>query len=184
MKKILLCFIMIISLLSTTVSSVFAVDYVYGEPFLELQYEQLYGLEKTEDITNSMTKNITKPFSSIKKVEISEEEIISKMDIYQLIEYKCNVYEIPYDIVIAISILETGWFTSNAYLYGNNPGGLSRNEIPMSFDTLESGVERFVSNLANNYFYIGLDTPEKIGQKYCPKNPNWANLVIDVMNYI
>lgn len=184
MRKILLCLIMIFSLLSSTVSSVFAVDYIDNKQSVELQYDQLYGLEKTDDIIDSMGSNISKPISSIKTVEIDENYIIEKMDIYQLIEYKCNIYGIPYDIVIAISILETGWFTSSAYLYGNNPGGLSVNEVPMSFDTLELGVDKFVSNLANNYFYIGLDTPEKIGQKYCPKNPNWANLITDVMNCI
>ena len=77
--------------------------------------------------------------------------------------------------------LETGNFTSHAYLVGNNPGGMSVNEVPIIYSSIEQGVEAMVSNLANNYFAIGLTTPELIGQKYCPVNPNWANMVRSLM---
>lgn len=89
----------------------------------------------------------------------------------------CNRYGIDSSIVLAIARLETGNFTSYAYLVGNNPGGMSVNEVPIIYSSIEQGVEAMVSNLANNYFAIGLTTPELIGQKYCPVNPNWANMV-------
>ena len=38
----------------------------------------------------------------------------------------------------------------------------------MSFDTIDAGVEAFVSNLKRNYFNLGLDTIEKIQPKYAP----------------
>ena len=60
---------------------------------------------------------------------------------------------------------------------------MSRNEKPIKYDTIEEGVEAFISNLANNYFAIGLDTPEEIGKKYCPVNPEWAGLVRQLMEY-
>lgn len=115
--------------------------------------------------------------------EVAEEVIeeVVELTIEERIRIACEHYNIPYDIVIAIARLETGWFTSHAYIYGNNPGGLSVNEQPICFSTIEEGVERFVSNLANNYFYIGLTTPESIGGKYCPVNPDWAYLVRGVM---
>lgn len=93
----------------------------------------------------------------------------------------CNHYGIDSSIVLAIARLETGNFTSYAYLVGNNPGGMSVNEVPITYGSIEQGVEAMVSNLANNYFAIGLTTPELIGQKYCPVNPNWANMVRSLM---
>lgn len=93
----------------------------------------------------------------------------------------CNRYEIDSSIVLAIARLETGNFTSHAYLIGNNPGGMSVNEVPIIYGSIEEGVEAMVSNLANNYFAVGLTTPELIGQKYCPVNPNWANMVRSLM---
>lgn len=89
----------------------------------------------------------------------------------------CNRYGIDSSIVLGIARLETGNFTSYAYLVGNNPGGMSVNEVPITYSSIEQGVEAMVSNLANNYFAVGLTTPELIGQKYCPVNPNWANMV-------
>lgn len=93
----------------------------------------------------------------------------------------CNRYGIDSSIVLAIARLETGNFTSHAYLIGNNPGGMSVNEVPITYSSIEQGVEAMVSNLANNYFAVGLTTPELIGQKYCPVNPNWANMVRSLM---
>lgn len=93
----------------------------------------------------------------------------------------CNRYGIDSSVVLGIARLETGNFTSYAYLVGNNPGGMSVNEVPIIYGSIEEGVEAMVSNLANNYFAIGLTTPELIGQKYCPVNPNWANMVRSLM---
>lgn len=93
----------------------------------------------------------------------------------------CNRYGIDSSVVLGIARLETGNFTSYAYLVGNNPGGMSVNEVPIIYASIEEGVEAMVSNLAHNYFAIGLTTPELIGQKYCPVNPNWAHLVRSLM---
>ena len=93
----------------------------------------------------------------------------------------CNRYGIDSSVVLGIARLETGNFTSYAYLVGNNPGGMSVNEVPIIYSSIEEGVEAMVSNLAHNYFAIGLTTPELIGQKYCPVNPNWAYLVRNLM---
>lgn len=103
------------------------------------------------------------------------------LTIEEMIHETCIFYDIPYDICLAIARLETGWFTSNAYVYGNNPGGMSINEVPITYGSIEEGVEAFVKNLAMNYFSIGLDTPEKIGAKYCPANPDWDDIVVELM---
>ena len=114
---------------------------------------------------------------------IVEPVVPVEITIEERIEKSCIAYGIPFDIVLAIARLETGWFTSNAYINYNNPGGLSVNETPLHFNTIEEGVDAFVSNLSNNYFAIGLDTPEEIGAKYCPINPEWAGMVTSLMTY-
>ena len=99
----------------------------------------------------------------------------------EMIQVACEYYGIDHRIPLAIAKLETGHFTSAAYLQGNNVGGMSVNEVPMSFDSLPEGVDAYVKNLTDNYFAIGLDTPEEIGRKYCPVNPQWAETVRGLM---
>ena len=106
---------------------------------------------------------------------------VNNQGIENYISTVCNRYGIDSSIVLGIARLETGNFTSYAYLVGNNPGGMSVNEVPIYYASIEEGVEAMVSNLANNYFSIGLTTPELIGQKYCPVNSNWASLVRSLM---
>lgn len=116
-----------------------------------------------------------------KQKEEEERQRIASLPIEEKIRLACERYCVDYRIVLAIARLETGWFKSSAFLNRNNPGGLSRNEVPMSFSTQEEGVEAFVSNLKTNYFDQGLDSPSKIGTKYCPVNPQWASMVERLM---
>ena len=113
--------------------------------------------------------------------EEEERQRIASLPIEEKIRLACERYSVDYRIVLAIARLETGWFKSSAFLNRNNPGGLSRNEVPISFSTQEEGVEAFVSNLKHNYFDQGLDSPSKIGTKYCPVNPQWASMVERLM---
>ena len=95
-----------------------------------------------------------------------------------MITVACEYYGIDPDIPLAIARLETGNFTSDAFRHCNNVGGLSINEVPITYKSLEDGVDAFVANLAKNYFSIGFDTPERISQKYCPNNAeSWAETV-------
>lgn len=94
----------------------------------------------------------------------------------------CEYYGIEPDIPLAIAKLETGHFTSTAFRECNNVGGMSVDEVPISFDSLEDGVDAFVGNLAENYFGKGLDTVETISNKYCPVNASeWANAVNELL---
>lgn len=118
-------------------------------------------------------------------LDVTEQEKEQKISDGETIEEKlaiaCDIYGVPYDIVLAIARLETGWFKSDAYIYGNNPGGMSINEVPIVYSSLDEGVEAMVGNLAKNYFGIGLTTPEEIGSKYCPINPDWPVVVRELM---
>ena len=96
----------------------------------------------------------------------------------EMIEESCEKYGVDPDLAVAIARLETGHFTSYAFTVLNNVGGLSDNEVPRTYSTIDEGVDRFVSNLARNYFAKGLTTPEEISGKYCPGNAeSWADQV-------
>lgn len=99
------------------------------------------------------------------------------------IKIACDIYGADYDITLAIGRYETGWWKSYACTVKNNPGGMSRNEVPIYYDTIDEGIDAWVKNLANNYFAIGLDTPEEIAEKYCPKNPGYAGYLRRMISY-
>ena len=112
------------------------------------------------------------------------EEVVDKC----MMDYtSCKIKEVAiregitdWKIPVAIARHECGYkdnqYLSNAFKNKNNVGGMmyydttTKSSYLMSFDTIDSGVEAFVSNLKRNYFNLGLDTIEKIQPKYAPLN--------------
>ena len=85
------------------------------------------------------------------------------------------------NVAVAISRLETGHWTSYAYVHCNNVGGLSDNEVPRSYATIEDGVKAFVDCLVS-YWEKGLTTPELIEPVYNPlSNGEWSRAVRSLM---
>ena len=104
-----------------------------------------------------------------------------ELSVTERIELACIDYGVDAEIALAIARLETGHFTSKACTEYNNVGGMSYNEQPIRYDSLEEGIEAFVKNLAG-YKAKGLDTVEEIGKKWCPVNyDNWVSLVNQIM---
>lgn len=133
-----------------------------------------------EELINSTTvtdKVIEEP------IAIPFDDILAELPIEQRIKNVCEYYKVPYDLALAIARLETGWFKSNAYINKNNVGGMISKGKLMSFNSLNEGVEAFISNLSRNYIKLGLDTPEKIGKKYCPFNAEWPEIIRKLMRY-
>lgn len=100
-------------------------------------------------------------------------------------------------LLAAISMLETGHGTSNAFKNHNNPSGTmdpATNWTKLvTFPSLQAGYDYTAKNLANNYVNIGLNTIQKIGNKYCPVgaandpnglNKNWVPTVTSFFNKI
>ena len=133
----------------------------------------------------------------IKKVEETKEtEILEVEDVNKVEEVvdkcmmdytSCKIKEVAvregitdWKIPVAIARHECGYkdnqYLSNAAKEKNNIGGMmyydttTKSSDLMSFDTIDAGVEAFVSNLKRNYFNVGLDTIEKIQPKYAPVN--------------
>lgn len=153
-----------------------------GNSFIS-EAEALTYTDQVEEIEMpSIDSNVEKFKEFVEEQREKEYEAFKALPIEEKIAVTCDKYGIPSDIVLAIARLETGHFKSRAYLEYNNPGGMSIREVPIKYDTIEEGVEAFVSNLANNYFAIGLTTPEAIGKKYCPANyDHWVNIVTQLM---
>ena len=162
--KVFLCLISIITMHMLFVET-------YDVRALGKMTEKPFALEIAKDeLINGGVRDyvITGP------IQIPFDEIVEELTIEQRIKNVCEYYDVPYDLAISIARLETGWFKSNAYINKNNVGGLSKKGKLMSFNSLNEGVEAFISNLARNYIAIGLTTPEEIGKKYCPDNAEWA----------
>lgn len=101
-------------------------------------------------------------------------------------EYSLATGVDPY-IAVAISLHETGCNGRCSTLMRecNNVGGQKGAPVCGSggykgFDTLEDGIKGFIDNLSQNYFGLGLNTPELMNRKYAAST-TWAT---QVNNYI
>ena len=129
----------------------------------------------------------------IKKEEEQEAEVIEVEDIEKVdttfngcnmdytsckIKETAMLYGIDWKLSIAIARHECGYqdgkYLSNAYKEKNNVGGMmyydasTKTSRLMKFETIDAGIEAYVSNLKRNYFDLGLDTIAKIQPKYAP----------------
>lgn len=90
--------------------------------------------------------------------------------------------ELGIDPYLAVSIVlhETGCNgqCSSLVTECNNVGGMKTaykcgNSAYGAFPTLEDGINSFMNNLYNNYYAVGLNTPELINSKYA-ESTTWA----------
>ena len=102
------------------------------------------------------------------KVEIIKEYECTLDEVSCKIKKVAQDYGVDWRLAIAISMHETGKYTSVAFNDNNNVGGNFRSGSLMVFENLDKGIDFFISNLKNNYIDIGLDTIELIQPKYCP----------------
>lgn len=141
------------------------------------------------------TVAIVMPMHEEETKEIEVKENVCSFDKVSCIIYnKANelgMTEREAIISIAIAKWETGNYTSSAFLNKHNVGGMMSSKGLIQYSSLDEGITKFLSNLKNNYFGIGLDTIEKIQPKYCPvgakNDPNglnkyWLNGVTNLYN--
>jgi len=89
-------------------------------------------------------------------------------------------------VATAIMLLETGckWECSYLVKTCNNVGGVKGspgcNGSYKRYSTLDEGIKHFISNLGDNYYSKGLNTPEKMNKKYASSS-TWAT---KVNNYV
>lgn len=134
------------------------------------------------------TLKICDPMAHIQCIAVTavpeepEEPIIEEpLTTEELIIREAEAAGIDPNVAVAISRLETGHWTSYAYTYHNNVGGLSDNEVPRSYPTIEDGVKAFVECLVS-YWKKGLTTPELMEPVYNPlSNGEWSRAVRSLM---
>lgn len=112
-----------------------------------------------------------------KQIEKETEEVTSPELDCDLSGIECSIYyeALEQDLskeqaymIMAISKQETGHWTSDAYKFANNVGGIMDSDGLRSYSSISEGIKDMVSILRKYYFNQGLDTLEKIQSKYCP----------------
>ena len=156
----------------------------------------LYGIFNC----NNQQKELAIAINSIETQNIPQNQVIEEEnnEVCNLDSTSCKIYTMAKEIglseeqtlmSIAISRWETGNYTSDAFINKNNVGGMMCSSGLIIYNTLDEGINAFLTNLKNNYFDIGLDTLEKIQPKYCPigaeNDPNnlnqyWLNGVTNI----
>lgn len=161
---------------------------IYSNIFI--QSDLIAKAQTTE--TNEVVELDQEEEKSLKKQKNAELESLEKIEELSnecvLDEISCKIkkvaqeYGVDWRLAVAISMHETGKYTSVAFNDNNNVGGNFRNGSLMVFEDLDKGIDFFISNLKNNYIDIGLDTIELIQPKYCPigindngDNKYWVN---------
>lgn len=166
-----------------------------------------YALNYNDNVVMAETPKETPVQETLKQVEPQNTptfEETSQIETKQEEEYKCTLqhetackikkkaeeYGVDWKMAVSISAWETGYWTSSLYHNNKNIGGLYCKEF-LKYNTLDEGIEAFVSNLKRNYYDKGLNTIEKIGAKYCPVgasndptglNKNWIPGVTKIYN--
>lgn len=126
-----------------------------------------------------------------------EKEVCVLDEVSCKIKEVANNYGIDYKMAIAIAKWETGYYTSHAFKNLNNVGGMmywnGKGSQLQTFESLDKGIEAYVSNLKYNYYDLGLNTIESIQKKYAPVgaandpnnlNSNWVRGVSKIYNEI
>lgn len=84
---------------------------------------------------------------------------------------------INWRLAVAISKLETGNWTSKAFVEGHNYGGLCSNGKPIEYASEKEGLEAYIRCLES----YGADRPEEMQARYCPGSDTWTSQVRDIM---
>ena len=120
-------------------------------------------------------------FTVIEEVKEVDKEPVKELTVQDQIVMACEEAGVNPEIAVAIARVETGHFASKAFTKLHNVGGLSVNEEPIAYESLEEGIAAFVNCLAW-YQEDGLVTVDEIGRRWCPDNYEaWVSLVKKIM---
>lgn len=170
MKKYIISLIAPLTIL--IVIMVYTVVSVYGElDTIKNRIEKIENEKEEKEICKTCEMYI-----SYEPVKYDELDTVGK------IRYKAENAGLDPDLVEAISRVETGHFTSNAFLNYNNFGGLTTSKGVMEFESFEEGLEAYINTLVW-YKQDGLITIKEISERYCPVNKdNWSYMVTSIYN--
>ena len=149
---------------------------------LKVELKEVKSENTDLETSNSMLDNT---------IDLLKEELNRKpptIDEQNAFYHASQVYGVDYKLLLAISQLETGFFTSDVYNNYNNVGGIKakngHNEYQY-FDTKVESIYEMARIIRYNYLDLGLDTPTKMAHKYCPPTPeSWSRQVSNLMKEI
>ncbi|SFD83806.1 SH3 domain-containing protein [Paenibacillus catalpae] len=147
------------------------------KPHKELRSEPVRPSSAVESDSGLTEEHIAKLFEKTALANHGLERAI--LDIEE--EYGINAY-----FTIAVMKLESGNGKSTLAKKKNNLFGLNaidsdKYNKAFSFATKGDSVRKFGQLLAKNYVAKGFTTIDKVASKYCPANPKWAGLVMNIM---
>lgn len=140
--------------------------------------KEVIQIDQEEEKSLKTQKNAE--LESLEKIEELSNECV-------LDEISCKIkkaaqdYGVDWRLAVAISMHETWDYTSYIFKHQNNVGGMwngIKGEF-YSYDTLDDGIDAYISNLKTNYYDEGRTTIETIQPKYAPigakNDPNDLN---------
>ncbi len=123
-----------------------------------LQVKSNQALKTMLDLNDTLQSELTL---------LQEEKAIIK-EVEDIFMVASQVYEIEYELLMAISQHETGNFKSYAWNVLHNAGGIMSAKGLRRYASKEIGVMELARLLRYTYFDNGLDTIEKIQKVYAP----------------
>ena len=172
MKKLSITIITILSLISLII---YQTAVIHTNDLVIEKSLQISELESEINNLNQTIKELNLELNEAHNYNFSD------LTLEQKFRIAAKEYNIYYKLLYAIAKLETGNFTSNLWINKNNPGGMRTSDW-LSFSSQFEGIMAMACNIRNNYYNLGLDTPEKMESKYCPDGSSWAIKVRDIMN--
>ena len=177
---IIVAYIYIINLnidLSSKVESLGLSDQQLEDDLLEIDRLRIVNDElnkKAVNLTNkvkTLEEELTKTKSELTALESFDDLIRAK------IKACAESYGIDPYLAIAISRHETGNWTSELCLEGNNFGGMRGSNNWYTYDSIDSGIDAFCKML-KDYKNNGMGTINTMANTYCGDNSShWINSV-------
>ena len=160
---------------------------VYSNLFIHSDLIAKAEINENEEVIQ-IDQEEEKSLKTQKKAELESLEKIEELsNECTLDEVSCKIkkvaqdYGVDWRLAVAISMHETWDYTSYIFKHQNNVGGLwngIKGEF-YSYETLDAGIEAYISNLKHNYYDEGRTTIETIQPKYAPigakNDPNDLN---------
>ncbi|MDD6878872.1 MAG: glucosaminidase domain-containing protein [bacterium] len=165
------------TVITKSIADNFASSYVDVNNYNVDKIKEEYELNKLVYENMTMSELITMINSSLNSTISGKGELIATYSLEK------NVDPI---VATAIILHETGckWTCSNLVKKCNNVGGVKGspkcNGEYKKYNSLDSGIKKFIDNLSQNYYSKGLNTPELMQKKYAGSS-SWAT---KVNNYI
>lgn len=169
------------------------------EKLNEQSKQDSQNITKNENVAQVVTENKQSSDTETTEIETSEKIVYGDMTLSQLsaklnrslksdlsgkgnliASYSLSKGVDPY-VATAIMLVETGCNSgtcSSLVKSCNNVGGMIGSGCNgyMAFSDLDTGIKKFIDNLAKNYYSQGLNTPEKMNSKYAAST-TWSSQV-------